>query len=110
MIKREIKAGNIFLTDRGQVKLPDFGLDKLMPERKGAGRAKQAVTSFGITTQDAHLTSDGVALGTVCYMSPQQVRVHELDERTDLFSLALVLYDMCTCHRPFPASTSAATF
>src|SRR5260370_27500065 len=110
MIKREIKAGNIFLTDRGQVKLPDFGLDKLMPERKGAGRAKQAVTSFGVTTQDAHLTSDGVALGTVSYMSPEQVRGLELDERTDLFSLGLVLYEMTTGQRAFTGNTSRVIF
>src|SRR6266481_2997049 len=110
IIHRDIKPANIFITDRSQVKLLDFGLAKLMPERRGAGRVKQAAGNFGVTTQDAHLTSDGVALGTVSYMSPEQVRGQELDERTDLFSMGLVLYEMCTGHRAFIGSTSGVIF
>src|SRR5205809_2233667 len=101
IIHRDIKPANIFLTNRGQVKLLDFGLAKLLPERKGVASLSYASTGFNNTTEDAHLTSTGVAMGTVSYMSPEQVRGEELDERTDLFSMGLVLYEMSTGKQTF---------
>ena len=110
IIHRDIKPANIFITNRGQVKLLDFGLAKLLPERRAANRARHGPATFSATTQDGHLTSDGVALGTVAYMSPEQVRGQELDERTDLFSLGLVLYEMATGQRAFTGNTSGVIF
>src|ERR1700752_2742730 len=110
IIHRDIKPANIFLTERSQIKLLDFGLAKLIPERKGVASLSHAGTAFSSTTQDPHLTSTGVSMGTVAYMSPEQVRGEELDERTDLFSLGLVLYEMATGRQAFVGNTSGVVF